>query len=175
MVEGEADDGENRFLRVGRMEGPRLHTARLPGQCGASLGQILSLDSHEQFRCHAANAKVPLPSSGVYGTKATARLRRRFVRDLHFAPDPFQLEAFDALDGGSSVLVSAPTGSGKTLVAEYAICQTLARGTKAFYTTPLKALSNQKYPRAVRRPRRGAGGPADRGHRASAPVRRSSS
>ncbi len=76
---------------------------------------------------------------------ATARLRRRFVRDLHFAPDPFQLEAFDALDGGSSVLVSAPTGSGKTLVAEYAICQTLARGTKAFYTTPLKALSNQKY------------------------------
>ena len=76
---------------------------------------------------------------------AAAGRRRRFVGELHFPPDPFQLEAFDALDGGSSVLVSAPTGSGKTLVAEYAICQTLARGTKAFYTTPLKALSNQKY------------------------------
>ena len=76
---------------------------------------------------------------------AAARLRRRFVADLHFALDPFQLEALDVLDGGSSVLVSAPTGSGKTLVAEYAISQTLARGTKSFYTTPLKALSNQKY------------------------------
>ncbi|MGH9045823.1 MAG: DEAD/DEAH box helicase, partial [Acidimicrobiales bacterium] len=76
---------------------------------------------------------------------ATARQRRRFVGDLHFPPDPFQLEAFDVLDGGGSVLVSAPTGSGKTLVAEYAIHRTLAQGTKAFYTTPLKALSNQKY------------------------------
>jgi superfamily II RNA helicase len=64
---------------------------------------------------------------------------------LHFPADPFQIEAFDVLDGGSSVLVSAPTGSGKTLVAEYAISQTLARRTKVFYTTPLKALSNQKY------------------------------
>jgi len=86
------------------------------------------------------------PAVGAQTPSETAtRLRRSFLRDLHFAPDPFQLEAFDALDAGSSVLVSAPTGSGKTLVAEYAICQTLARGTKAFYTTPLKALSNQKY------------------------------
>ncbi len=75
----------------------------------------------------------------------SARERRRFLSNLHFPPDPFQLEAFDALDEGRSVLVSAPTGSGKTLVAEYSICQTLAAGTKAFYTTPLKALSNQKY------------------------------
>jgi ATP-dependent RNA helicase HelY len=71
--------------------------------------------------------------------------RRRFLNDLRFAPDPFQLEAFEALESGSSVLVSAPTGSGKTLVAEYAICRTLERGTKVFYTTPLKALSNQKF------------------------------
>jgi superfamily II RNA helicase len=72
-------------------------------------------------------------------------LRRRFVSGLRFAPDPFQLQAFDALESGSSVLVSAPTGSGKTLVAEYAIARTLVRGTKVFYTTPLKALSNQKF------------------------------
>jgi superfamily II RNA helicase len=85
------------------------------------------------------------PAIGAGGDPAVARLRRGFLADLHFPPDPFQLEAFDVLDGGGSVLVSAPTGSGKTLVAEYAICQTLARGTKAFYTTPLKALSNQKY------------------------------
>ena len=57
--------------------------------------------------------------------------------------DPFQERALDALDLGHSVLVAAPTGSGKTLVAEYAIERALARGAKAFYTTPLKALSNQ--------------------------------
>ena len=59
--------------------------------------------------------------------------------------DPFQLDALDALDRGDSVLVAAPTGSGKTLVAEYAIEDALARGAKVFYTTPLKALSNQKF------------------------------
>src|SRR5207302_6488286 len=49
-----------------------------------------------------------------------------------------------------SVLVAAPTGSGKTLVAEYAIARALAAGDKTFYTTPLKALSNQKYGDSVR-------------------------
>ena len=72
-------------------------------------------------------------------------LRARFLRSLRFVPDPFQTEAFDALDDGSSVLVSAPTGSGKTLVAAYAVDRALATGGKAFYTTPLKALSNQKF------------------------------
>src|SRR5262245_8113581 len=59
--------------------------------------------------------------------------------------DPFQLRACDALDRGHSVLVAAPTGSGKTLVAEYAIEAALERNEKAVYTTPLKALSNQKF------------------------------
>jgi len=58
--------------------------------------------------------------------------------------DGFQLEAIEALNQGSSVVVSAPTGSGKTLVGEYAIHRALAHGRKVFYTTPLKALSNQK-------------------------------
>jgi superfamily II RNA helicase len=61
-----------------------------------------------------------------------------------FALDPFQLEAIDALNQGHSVVVSAPTGSGKTLVGEYAILRALAHGRRVFYTTPLKALSNQK-------------------------------
>lgn len=75
----------------------------------------------------------------------TGAVRERFVASLGFEPDRFQLEAFDALDGGHSVLVAAPTGSGKTVVAEYAIARALDAGQKAFYTTPLKALSNQKY------------------------------
>ncbi|MGB5134604.1 MAG: DEAD/DEAH box helicase [Prochlorococcaceae cyanobacterium] len=61
-----------------------------------------------------------------------------------FPLDPFQLEAIDALNQGHSVVVSAPTGSGKTLVGEYAIQRALSHGHKVFYTTPLKALSNQK-------------------------------
>ncbi len=62
-----------------------------------------------------------------------------------FAPDPFQVEAAEAIRDGNSVVVTAPTGSGKTLVAESAIHLALARGKRAFYTTPIKALSNQKY------------------------------
>ncbi len=62
-----------------------------------------------------------------------------------FPFDKFQLDAFAALDEGQSVLVAAPTGSGKTVVAEYGIERALANGQRAFYTAPVKALSNQKY------------------------------
>ncbi|MBF2077337.1 MAG: DEAD/DEAH box helicase, partial [Synechococcales cyanobacterium T60_A2020_003] len=61
-----------------------------------------------------------------------------------FALDTFQKEAIAALDAGKSVVVCAPTGSGKTLIGEYAIHRALASGRRVFYTTPLKALSNQK-------------------------------
>jgi ATP-dependent RNA helicase HelY len=62
-----------------------------------------------------------------------------------FRLDRFQTEAIEHLDAGRSVIVSAPTGSGKTVVAEHAIDRALADGKRAFYTTPIKALSNQKY------------------------------
>ncbi|MBT9312378.1 DEAD/DEAH box helicase [Leptothoe kymatousa] len=61
-----------------------------------------------------------------------------------FKLDPFQLEAIEALNQGNSVIVCAPTGSGKTLVGEYAIHRALHENKRVFYTTPLKALSNQK-------------------------------
>ncbi|MEO7836102.1 MAG: DEAD/DEAH box helicase [Acidimicrobiales bacterium] len=80
----------------------------------------------------------------------TRAVRERFLASLGFDPDPFQLQAFDALDNGQSVLVAAPTGSGKTVVAEYAVARAVDAGQKAFYTTPLKALSNQKYGDLVR-------------------------
>jgi ATP-dependent RNA helicase HelY len=72
-------------------------------------------------------------------------LRAQVVARLGFALDPFQVAAFDALDDGRSVLVSAPTGSGKTVVADYGVARARAQGRRAFYTTPLKALSNQKF------------------------------
>ncbi|WP_369256707.1 DEAD/DEAH box helicase [Geodermatophilus amargosae] len=68
-----------------------------------------------------------------------------FTSELGFSLDPFQVEACEALDEGAGVLVCAPTGAGKTVVGEFAVHKALAEGRKAFYTTPIKALSNQKY------------------------------
>jgi ATP-dependent RNA helicase HelY len=68
-----------------------------------------------------------------------------------FALDDFQRRAVAALDEGSSVLVAAPTGAGKTVVAEHAVALALVSGGKAFYTTPIKALSNQKFADLARR------------------------
>ena len=71
--------------------------------------------------------------------------RAELISQYAFPLDAFQLHAFDALDDGQSVLVAAPTGSGKTVVAEYAIEAARRAGRRAFYTAPIKALSNQKY------------------------------
>ena len=68
-----------------------------------------------------------------------------FAERYPFPLDPFQEGAIDALARGHSVLVAAPTGAGKTVVAEYAIEDALGAKRKCFYTTPLKALSNQKF------------------------------
>ncbi len=68
-----------------------------------------------------------------------------------FTLDPFQLQALAAVDAGHNVLVAAPTGSGKTVVAEHAVARAIEAGARAFYTTPIKALSNQKYADLVRR------------------------
>ncbi|HEY3690058.1 MAG TPA: DEAD/DEAH box helicase [Pseudonocardiaceae bacterium] len=85
--------------------------------------------------------------------EAYAAARRRvafprldeFAGGLPFELDPFQREACEALEEGHGVLVCAPTGAGKTVVGEFAVHLALAQGGKCFYTTPIKALSNQKY------------------------------
>ncbi|MFD5277792.1 DEAD/DEAH box helicase [Pseudarthrobacter sp. NPDC058362] len=68
-----------------------------------------------------------------------------FIRTLDFELDDFQRQACRSLQEGRGVLVAAPTGAGKTIVGEFAIYLALQRGLKAFYTTPIKALSNQKF------------------------------
>ncbi len=62
-----------------------------------------------------------------------------------FEPDDFQKEAFESINAGESIVVCAPTGAGKTCIAEHAIHRALEENTRLFYTTPLKALSNQKF------------------------------
>jgi len=75
----------------------------------------------------------------------------RFAALYPFGLDLFQVRACQALEAGDGVLVAAPTGAGKTVVGEFAVHLALAEGRKCFYTTPIKALSNQKYADLVRR------------------------
>ena len=74
-----------------------------------------------------------------------------FVDQYPFGLDDFQVEACREIEDGRGVLVAAPTGSGKTVVGEFAVHLALATGRKCFYTTPIKALSNQKYHDLVER------------------------
>jgi len=74
-----------------------------------------------------------------------------FAGQMTFQLDPFQIRACEALERGHGVLVCAPTGAGKTVVGEFAVHLALAAGQKCFYTTPIKALSNQKHTDLVRR------------------------
>ena len=68
-----------------------------------------------------------------------------FQATLPWPLDPFQIEAIEKLEAHQGVLVSAPTSSGKTVIADYAVFRALETDARAIYTTPLKALSNQKY------------------------------
>jgi len=88
--------------------------------------------------------KPPDPSPG------TTRLDD-FTARLPFTLDAFQVRACKALENGHGVLVCAPTGAGKTVVGEFAVHLALAAGRKCFYTTPIKALSNQKHNDLVQR------------------------
>ncbi len=74
-----------------------------------------------------------------------------FSASYPFGFDDFQRQACAQVEAGSGVLVAAPTGSGKTVVGEFAVHLALQQGRKCFYTTPIKALSNQKYADLVRR------------------------
>jgi len=85
--------------------------------------------------------------------RATPQQRRiaAFTETLGFRLDQFQAEALAAIAEGRSVLVAAPTGAGKTVVGEFAVDCAVTAGRRAAYTTPIKALSNQKYGELVRR------------------------
>src|SRR5690349_22724187 len=76
---------------------------------------------------------------------------RGFRALYDFPLDDFQVRACAAIEEGRGVLVAAPTGSGKTIVGEFAVHLALEQGRKCFYTTPIKALSNQKFADLVRR------------------------
>jgi ATP-dependent RNA helicase HelY len=97
------------------------------------------------------NADVHADDRSPSERHAADRARRQwpqlaaFADEYSFILDDFQIEACRVLEGGHGVLVCAPTGAGKTVVGEFAVHLALAEGRKCFYTTPIKALSNQKF------------------------------
>ncbi|MBW8873209.1 MAG: DEAD/DEAH box helicase, partial [Leifsonia sp.] len=100
----------------------------------------------------AGAAAVPSPAERFAAAQARNAGRsgaprlEEFRQKQEFPLDEFQLESCRSLEAGNSVLVAAPTGAGKTIVAEFAVHLALAQPrAKVFYTTPIKALSNQKY------------------------------
>ena len=119
-----------------------------------------------------------MTTGGIRGTAPDAGdqvgegFREHFEAGLSFPLDGFQRQSMDAIDRGESVLVSAPTGSGKTLIAEYAAARAVRAGGKAFYTTPIKALSNQKFAELSLRYGEGRVGllTGDVSHQAGAPM-----
>lgn len=78
-------------------------------------------------------------------------LTNEFIESLPFTVDDFQLQGCQSVEAGHGVLVAAPTGAGKTVVGEFAAFLALKQGKKCFYTTPIKALSNQKFQEFVER------------------------
>ncbi len=96
----------------------------------------------------------PLSPAAAYARFRDTRMSRTltaFADVYGFTFDDYQRRACEHVEAGSGVLVAAPTGAGKTVVGEYAVYLALQQGRKAFYTTPIKALSNQKYADLVRR------------------------
>jgi ATP-dependent RNA helicase HelY len=100
-----------------------------------------------------ATSPSPSPAEAYAASRRRSSYPRltEFVQQLPFELDPFQDQSCAALEDGHGVLVCAPTGAGKTVVGEFAVHLALAEGRKCFYTTPIKALSNQKYADLVER------------------------
>ena len=97
----------------------------------------MTLSPSEKFAKHKAGSKFPRTN--------------QFANSFPFALDDFQIAGCRALEEGKGVLVAAPTGAGKTIVGEFAVELAINSNTKCFYTTPIKALSNQKYSELVQR------------------------
>ncbi|SCU98406.1 LADA_0H12816g1_1 [Lachancea dasiensis] len=93
---------------------------------------------------HQVRHQVALPPNYDY-LPIGEHKRQNEARTYPFTLDPFQDTAISCIDRGESVLVSAHTSAGKTVVAEYAIAQSMREKQRVIYTSPIKALSNQKY------------------------------
>lgn len=112
---------------------------------GLTNSETLQVEQDGKVRLsHQVRHQVALPPNYDY-TPIAEHKRVNEARTYPFTLDPFQDTAISCIDRGESVLVSAHTSAGKTVVAEYAIAQSLKNKQRVIYTSPIKALSNQKY------------------------------
>jgi ATP-dependent RNA helicase HelY len=93
----------------------------------------------------------PSESYAIHKGKSKFSKTQKFAESFPFPLDDFQVAGCQALESGKGVLIAAPTGAGKTIVGEFAVDLAMLSGTKCFYTTPIKALSNQKFSELVTR------------------------
>jgi len=111
----------------------------------ASSGLMPKTDQDEKVKLsHQVRHQVAVPAGYPYKPIGEHK-REKEARSYPFTLDPFQDTAVSCIDRSESVLVSAHTSAGKTVVAEYAIAQSLGEKQRVIYTSPIKALSNQKY------------------------------
>ena len=140
-----------------------------PGLVGYGDGELIGRRRRSTGDCSVPRAILPVfvrrptgpssvsraqPGRGVRSASASRQSTpalAAFADGYGFAFDDYQREACAHVEAGSGVLVAAPTGAGKTIVGEFAVFLALEQGRKCFYTTPIKALSNQKYADLVRR------------------------
>jgi ATP-dependent RNA helicase HelY len=94
---------------------------------------------------HMDSLESPADRYAAAKIRGSHPLTTEFIAQFDFGFDDFQIAACHAVEDGRGVLVAAPTGAGKTVVGEFAAFAALSRGKKCFYTTPIKALSNQKF------------------------------
>ena len=94
---------------------------------------------------HQVRHQVALPPDYNYIPLSEHKSPEKPAREWPFTLDPFQQVSIKSIERGESVLVSAHTSAGKTVVAEYAIAQSLKNNQRVIYTSPIKALSNQKF------------------------------
>lgn len=114
-------------------------------EVAASAGLQAAKEGTAVVLSHQVRHQVALPPDYDYVPISEHRPPEKPARTWPFTLDPFQQVSITSIERGESVLVSAHTSAGKTVVAEYAIAQSLKNNQRVIYTSPIKALSNQKY------------------------------
>ena len=114
-------------------------------EVAASAGLQASKEGTAVVLSHQVRHQVALPPDYDYVPISKHKAPETPARTWPFTLDPFQQVSIASIERGESVLVSAHTSAGKTVVAEYAIAQSLKNNQRVIYTSPIKALSNQKY------------------------------
>ena len=123
---------------------PRDSSHRPDGARASKRAPSSSSRSSRSSRKNSASPAADQPASDIVSGPPSETVAA-FLATQPFPLDPFQIQAAEHLAAGRSVLVAAPTGTGKTIVAEFAIWQARQAGQRAIYTAPIKALSNQKF------------------------------